>query len=210
MATESFLLPGEFVCSPDGTIRFGLDYQADLSMFSNNEKVWSAGTDEHADVTFVYAELQDDGNFVVHDLKESLWASNSDIDDDTVTVDVELTVSDAGKVYITDVGTGYIRWTLVPYCLSALFTDARLYVDQYICSINKQWKFGLDESYHLVMINTATNWITWRADFSNNDNGPGTFLVMQEDGRFLYYCIALIIRIITNYLLCCLSYTFTR
>jgi len=186
ITTDGILYPSEFVCSPDGTIRFGLDFRGDLALFANNEKVWSSGTDEHCDVTFTYASLLPNGSLEVRDLQTELFSSNSAVsghDHGDADLDLRMYVTDVGKVYIEIVETDEVLWTLVSYCLSSLFPTERLYRDQYICSVDGRWKFGIDEDYKLTMYDAVVDLLVWKASDVDCCSGPGTYLEMNENGN---------------------------
>eukprot|EP00562_Extubocellulus_spinifer_P012218 CAMPEP_0178544764 /NCGR_PEP_ID=MMETSP0697-20121206/3288_1 /TAXON_ID=265572 /ORGANISM="Extubocellulus spinifer, Strain CCMP396" /LENGTH=1333 /DNA_ID=CAMNT_0020177297 /DNA_START=5112 /DNA_END=9113 /DNA_ORIENTATION=+ len=70
------LRPGQFVCSPSGRYRFGLDDTGDLSIWNRSKKEWSSGTGG-VEVEDIFARLKNDGDLVVRSASKLLWSSES-------------------------------------------------------------------------------------------------------------------------------------
>lgn len=68
------LQQGEFICSPNGIFRFGIASDGDLSLWAENDNIWSAGTDFGE----TNARMQVGGNLIVRSNSgKVLWASHT-------------------------------------------------------------------------------------------------------------------------------------
>ena len=62
---------GEYLCSPDGAYRFGLDDTGKLVLLAGNEEIWNPGT-----LSGVHLAMRGDGNLVLYgDADVMLWGS---------------------------------------------------------------------------------------------------------------------------------------
>lgn len=103
------LYPGQFVCSPSGTYRFGMDSTGDLGLWKNGNKKWYAGTDESNSGSDNYAKLRDDGTLVVRNLERVLWLSDTSSSGSSYQGST-IEVHDDGVATITS-STGFYIWS---------------------------------------------------------------------------------------------------
>jgi len=105
------LYPGQYVCSPSGTYRFGMDMVGDLGLWNNSNKKWSAGTgdNDNGSGSNNYAKLRDDGTLIVRNPDQVLWlsdTSSSDLSYQGSTIEVH----DDGIATIST-STGFYIWS---------------------------------------------------------------------------------------------------
>lgn len=102
------LFSGQYICSPSGTYRFGLDTTGDLGLWKNSNKKWSAGTGGSGVDT--YAKLKDDGSLVVRNHSDRLlWSSHTSSSGSSYEGST-IQVHDDGIATITS-ATGFYIWS---------------------------------------------------------------------------------------------------
>lgn len=104
------LYPGQFVCSPSGTYRFGMDSTGDLGLWKNGNKKWSAGTGGGDGGSDNYAKLREDGTLIVRNSEQVLWLSNTSSSSGSSYQGSTIEVHDDGVGTITS-STGFYIWS---------------------------------------------------------------------------------------------------
>jgi hypothetical protein len=92
---------GDYLCSPNGRVRFGLSLTGDLELRASDGTTWSAGTccGDHR------LAMQRDGNLVVYDEStQPLFATNTRGNDGAF-----LAVEDAGRAVL--LLNGVVIWS---------------------------------------------------------------------------------------------------
>lgn len=103
------LYPGQFVCSPSGMYRFGMDSTGDLGLWKNANKKWSAGTGGDNSGSDNYVKLRDDGTLIVRNSERVLWLSDTSSSGSSYEGST-IEVHDDGVATITS-STGFYIWS---------------------------------------------------------------------------------------------------
>ena len=195
--------PGQFVCSPDTKFAFGLSIDGDLGIWHGSEQVWSAHT--CCDFINVLATLQYDGNFVVRAGKTPLWTSRTP---GSRGAKAWVTISNDGVVTIlnrTDQKRLTINWAetwrfivlrdRIPQppteydCRPHLVGFGRVERNEYICSQNLLYRFGLDSKGDLKLF--RHDQVVWSTEIEDGfqmdlQRSDGNLSVRDANGALLW------------------------
>jgi len=196
---------GEFICSPSLEYSFGVTRKGDLSLLRNGETLWSANTRGS------YALMQADGNLVVRSSSLwPLWASGT-----SDNPNASLSLGDNGVAQIVN-RNGKRVWKIskptnsavdskdsagfdvsegddegepkqVITCVEQVIGKIRLYTNDYICSPDRRFLFGMSSDGDLSLLDQITQPSTklWSAETSRASSGGDAYAKLQKDGNLV-------------------------
>ena len=174
---ESYLLPGQFVCSRDENTKFGLDYYGDLALWENGVKIWSADTGEGVlmNSNDSYMIFDSYAGLEVENFGVSVWWFINDYDYN----DRYLIMTENGEVMITSVfGEDPIWTTGSSKCSRIMRAGTRLFNNQFICSRDNSYHFGLLNGELCLLYHSTKVW--------SSKSKNGFYIVMQSgDGKVI-------------------------
>ena len=187
LPSKSKLHANEFLCSASGRYRFGLDQDSDLCLFDGSQKIWSAGT--CCEIESAYVKLQNDGNLVVRTSISGnlLWASHTA--DSIAHTGSILRLDDAGNVKIETSDGQTIQLVAsstndiedVFMCNDNLMGGDKIYSNEFICSSNGKYRFGIVNNNGLSLLSNSNEVLSTVC--CSNDNP--SYAKLQRDGNLV-------------------------
>jgi hypothetical protein len=182
LTTNSALIAGQSLISPDGYTTLSLSSDGVLQLTQDYQTVWSAGVSAGTDSKLI---MQGDGNLVLYNKTGSpLWHTAT-------------SGNGASKLYVQEDGnmviykdTGESTWSSgtsvglahTAYPTTAIDNNGRMTFGQAVRSVDRKYNLYLQGDGNLVLYSpTRAIWA------SNTVGSKATKLVMQGDGNLVLY-----------------------
>eukprot|EP00547_Thalassionema_nitzschioides_P010926 CAMPEP_0194261432 /NCGR_PEP_ID=MMETSP0158-20130606/46023_1 /TAXON_ID=33649 /ORGANISM="Thalassionema nitzschioides, Strain L26-B" /LENGTH=1700 /DNA_ID=CAMNT_0039001553 /DNA_START=243 /DNA_END=5342 /DNA_ORIENTATION=+ len=190
------LYQSDRICSRNGEYTFGLSIDGTFGIWHRDTLIWSPST--CCDGNKVVAVLQVDGNFILENIenKKRLWSSQTSGKGFS---DAKVTLSDDGILTIVNKGSRKIM-TINPFSLqhqeelktlppvssshaciavSRLSGYAVLNIENFLCSANKRFRFGVDSSGNLGLFDGYSE--IWSSNTCCAEDGITGFLQLDNN-----------------------------